>query len=377
MAGIITWIWLLKFIQPCIHATMHSCTHIIIFVATLLFFSCDITFNETTYKPKSKGKTGEIIIIMDSSRWKGSIGEELRKTFLARQPGLPQDESMFDIKYIYTGNFTGFFKTHRNIVIVTSFEDKSADGEKLKSLFTKELLNKINNNEELFMLSKKDIYAQDQKVVHLFSKTDKELVRKIKANSKKLQRIFHDVERIRTIKKIFRSNERKELGKKLAKQHKFQIRIPYRYKLAKNRDNFVWLRYPKQAVDRNIFITWKPYTTEEAFKPELIVVWRDSVCKTHIYGSDDSGSFMLTESLVPVHTEKVNFKKKYALESRGLWKLNNLSMGGPFISYTFVDKKSNRIYYIEGFVYAPAFDKREYVRELEAVLWTFRISRPR
>lgn len=361
--------------HPCIHASFYLYTYLIIFVTTFIFISCDISFKETTYKPQSKGETGEIIIIMDSTRWKGLIGNELRKAFLASQPGLPQDEPMFSIRYIYIENFTGFFKTHRNIVIVTSFEDKSFAGRKLKSLFSKGSLDKINTDENLFMFVKKDIYAIDQKVLHLFSKTDAGLVKKIKLNSNKLQKIFNGVERERTIKKLFKSNERREISKKLSDQHKFKIRIPYRYKLAKNKDNFIWLRYPMQNVDRNIFITWKPYTTEEIFKPDQLVLWRDSVCKTHIYGSDDSSSFMLTETLIPIHTETLNFKKKYAVESRGLWKLKNNSMGGPFISYTFVDEKLNRVYYIEGFVYAPGLDKREYIREVEAILWTFEINR--
>jgi hypothetical protein len=55
----------------------------------------------------------------------------------------------------------------------------------------------------------------------------------------------------------------------------------------------------------------------------------------------------------------------------GLWRTNNKTMGGPFLSYTMVDESSERIYYVEGFVYSPGEDQRETMRELEMILSTF------
>jgi hypothetical protein len=64
---------------------------------------------------------------------------------------------------------------------------------------------------------------------------------------------------------------------------------------------------------------------------------------------------------------------EYLVELRGLWRLENAFMGGPFISHTILDEKNNRIVTVEGFVYAPSLDKRNYVRELEAILQTFEL----
>jgi len=69
--------------------------------------------------------------------------------------------------------------------------------------------------------------------------------------------------------------------------------------------------------------------------------------------------------------KEVNFKGKYAKEIRGLWMLNDISSGGPFLSYTFVDESQKRIYYIEGYVYAPADDKRIPMQEMEIILKSF------
>jgi hypothetical protein len=49
-------------------------------------------------------------------------------------------------------------------------------------------------------------------------------------------------------------------------------------------------------------------------------------------------------------------------------------MGGGFLSYTFVDEELGRLYYIEGFIYCPGKKKRAYIREIEAILKTFRLA---
>jgi hypothetical protein len=53
--------------------------------------------------------------------------------------------------------------------------------------------------------------------------------------------------------------------------------------------------------------------------------------------------------------------------------MENDFMGGPFLHYTLVDEKNNRVIELDAFVFAPKFDKREYLRELEAIVKTVRI----
>ena len=47
-------------------------------------------------------------------------------------------------------------------------------------------------------------------------------------------------------------------------------------------------------------------------------------------------------------------------------------MGGPFISLSTLNETKDKIICIEGQVFAPKFDKREYLREMEAVLYSFK-----
>ncbi|MDX9729940.1 MAG: DUF4837 family protein, partial [Bacteroidales bacterium] len=58
------------------------------------------------------------------------------------------------------------------------------------------------------------------------------------------------------------------------------------------------------------------------------------------------------------------------IEMRGLWTLEGGFMGGPFISYAFIDSASSRAVVVTGFVYAPREEKRELLRQVEALMYT-------
>ena len=153
---------------------------------------------------------------------------------------------------------------------------------------------------------------------------------------------------------------------------RFSLRIPAEYKLAKERENFVWIRNFTPEIDKNIVIYYTDYTSEEVFEDQGIFELRKDIANTYLVDIEDTTIYMTTETLVPLHTEKVNFNGKYAVETRGLWRLSDSSLGGPFLSYVFVDEELNRLYYVEGYVASPGKNKRQSIRELETILWTFK-----
>ena len=66
--------------------------------------------------------------------------------------------------------------------------------------------------------------------------------------------------------------------------------------------------------------------------------------------------------------------KQYAAELRGLWKMENgISMGGPFVSITTLDEKRNKVVTVEGFVFAAGLEKRNYLRQVEAIVLSLEI----
>jgi hypothetical protein len=96
------------------------------------------------------------------------------------------------------------------------------------------------------------------------------------------------------------------------------------------------------------------------------------VGKEFIKDIDKEELYMETQLELPPRFKTLTFNGHYAKEMRGIWRYSDLSMGGSFVSYTFIDETTNRLYYLEGYVAAPGFDKRNLMREMEALVWTLK-----
>ena len=84
----------------------------------------------------------------------------------------------------------------------------------------------------------------------------------------------------------------------------------------------------------SLFAIVGDYTSEEMFSLDSLLKLRTKISKPYIlYKPEDLESYMLTETdNFHVFRKKINFKGHYAIELRGLWRVNKYYMGGPFIS---------------------------------------------
>lgn len=338
----------------------------------LLFFSCESWLGDKGM-PQGRGEAGEIILVMDSSRWETDIGKEIRLTFRETVAGLPREEPLFDLRHVVPNDFKGILKNAKNLVLVIPLNDKNPEGLKMKNLFTPRSLDSLQENTGIFMINRRNLFAKGQHVLFLIHHDDQSFKDDIIANRDQIRYYFNRVEERRTFEKIFKVAEERIISNRLNEEYGFNLRVPYGFLLAMSAKEFIWLRLAGQEIDKNIFIAFKEYTNTEAFNDEEIIGWRDEICRRYIYGNPEKqNSYLTTEMLDPPIVQEVNFNGKYGKKVVGRWKTNSISMGGPFVSYTFVDETTNRLYYIEGFIYSPGVDQRELMREMNVILKTFR-----
>ena len=89
-----------------------------------------------------------------------------------------------------------------------------------------------------------------------------------------------------------------------------------------------------------------------------------------------ANSYMITrnDELANNQSQAQLINNKYVFTVRGLWRVENDKMGGPFISVSTLSKDQQNIITIEGYVYAPNFKKRALLKELEAVIHSFELT---
>ena len=370
---------------PTIKKLQYMSRSIRLILPILLLFPCLVACENTSQStlPQARGTNDEVLLVMDSTAWQGELGDELRLTFREAMPGLPQAEPYFDIRYVDPFKLNSVLRSAKNILFVTTLDNQTAAGRRLQSYFTEESIQRIQQEPSLYMFEKEDEFARGQEIYHLFGNTEAELISNIRENRSKIRQRLVDVMLDRITKGLYQGNEQHSVGKYLLDSYGFSLRVPFGYDLvplADSVDNFVWLRQLGD-IDKNVVVTFKDYTSEDAFDPDNILAFRQQQLGRHV--SDDALTFMTVQSVVSkeegvaldtvtlVEYDTVTFQGKFAVEARGLWKMSNDAMGGGFLSYTFVDEAQDRLYYIEGFVYSPGEKKRPSIRELEAILRTF------
>ncbi len=321
-------------------------------------------------KPTARGEIGEIILIMDSTQWTGPLGEQIKDMYRAPMPGLPQPEPMFNLSKVNPLKINDVFRSSTNMIFVMTLDSETNQSQRIREYFTNKSLKMIQNDSSLFMAIHKDEFAKGQVVLYLFSQSEEILIKKLKQNKDQLVGIFENTALEHTKDKLFKSKET-ALMKALKEDFGFEISIPYGWELAKQSKNFVWLRKLEASSEQDVFIHSDLYTDQSIF--ENIGSYRDRITETFLRDSEKPEKFITRQlqDFVPLETKQISFKGNFAIEARGLWKINDNSGGGPFVSYTIVDEGNQRVYYIEGYVYSPGTDKKNLVREVNAILSTF------
>ncbi len=321
-----------------------------------------------THLPQARGEANVILVVMDTALWKGPVGDTLKSIFAADVPGLPQPEPYFKIRNINPYELNNVLKAAKNMIFVTTLSSKTSQGQKMREYFTDESLEKIKSDSSKYMLIQKNVFANGQDLMHLFGQNPAQLLDNIQNNRDRLRQYFVELENKRMSKELFKVRE-KGIEKSLKEDHGFLIKVPYGFDLAKNLKDFVWLRLLDAEYEKDIFVHYRPYTSQDPF--EDMLAFREQITPMYLRDSEKPQIFMTLQDDEYQEVEEVNFKGKYAKEARGLWRYNDDFAGGPYLGYLFVDESQKRLYYIEGYVYYPGGDKRVFMQEMEIILNTF------
>jgi hypothetical protein len=316
---------------------------IFLFAIITIFSSCNGTGEKIL--PGSSGRTHNILLVMDNSDWKSSIGDSIRKYFAAEFPDLPQVEPIFSLRQTTNEMYNGVYEIVRNVIVLKQGEKPGVHFYKNQHA-KPQLITVIEgrNKEEL-----KAIISKHSK--EIIAKYEKAEIENLQAKHRESLRDNSDVEN--------------ELN--------IEIDIPDFFNLVDHQDKFFWFRRDIKNGEQDILLYQVPLRDSLDYSGDRVVTYRDSICKKYIPGPSEN-TYMKTDiNLSPSQVfTKINGLK--AIETRGHWNMKNDFMGGPYLNYNIIDQKNKRIIVAEGFIYAPAVDKRDYMVQLEAILKTVQLK---
>ncbi len=312
----------------------------------LAFASCK--GKKGVFTPTSSGRPYEILVVVNHDLWEAPAGRALYNVLDTDVPGLPQPERSFRIMYTSPKDFDSTLKLIRNIIVVD-----------ISDMYTK----------ASFKYSK-DVYAAPQMILTIQAPNAQEFETFVKNNSKQIIDFFTKAEMNRQMALLERKHN-DNITNKVDSIFGSTVWLPAELTSSKQGEDFFWASTNTASGNQNFVIYSYPYTDKNTFTKEFFINKRDSVMKINIPGAQE-GMYMSTDSTT-VEVEPINVQGKYALESRGLWRVKGDFMGGPFVSHTRIDTVNNRVITAEVFVYSPNKLKRNLIRMMEASLYTLKL----
>jgi len=295
----------------------------------------------------SGGRTSEVLVVMNDQNWKRIAGDTIRSTLgvVPDWEAVPEPEYM--ISHINKVQFGSVYQKFRNILIV-EFNPK----------FKKPKV-----------IVKHDVWAKPQTVVDIKVGDMQSFLRVYSETYQQIKDFYHENE-LKRIANAYRGLKVKKVSKALIDKFSINMVFPKGFYVATKGADFMWIRRPTRDIEEGVFIYTYPYTDTSNFNYHNILSIRDSITKKYVPGPVDSSYMKVSSVFPPVH-KRTEFKGNYATEIRSWWDVHGYAMGGPFISYTFVDTIANRMMCIDGYIKAPRKDKRDLMLHIEAIFSTF------
>lgn len=323
---------------------LKACIWVLSLCSMLCFTACK---DNTALLPNVSGASYEILIVMDNNDWKNVGGRAVYDMFDQSVPMLPQSEPMFKISRIEHANFTNMLKTSRNIFIAEVDESK----------YTQTKLHYYNSR-----------WARSQAVAVVTTPCTDSLESFIHLHQNSINNYFVNAELKRQLN-YYHKSRNVEAEAEIKEMFGVEMVIPSFLKISKKGKDFFWISNGNLDARQDIVVYAVPYTNINQWELPQLMDARDSVMKINLPGSV-KGSYMgIEREVLPPMIEIKNVDNTYCTYVRGLWKMvDGQIMGGPYVSQTRLDERSGRLITVEGFVFAPGRDKRNLLRQLEAVL---------
>lgn len=325
-------------------------TFLIMAAAALTMISCNQAKTRKALLPNISGKAGEVIVVIDKGYWEGAMGTVLRETLARDCDFLPQREPLFNLVDLAPSAFnsTNMFQIHRNIIIVNISSSVVEPG----------------------VVFLKDQWAAPQCVIRINAIDSESAIQLFKDNSLKIETTLEQAERDRIIANSKKYEERR-LAPVVTELAGGSPHFPSGYKFKKVTDDFIWLTYETQYVTQGIFVYKYPVVEgENMMDLDNIISNTDKMLKNNVPGMFEN-TYMMTSTFARPGIQYMKYKGLDFASVHGFWEVYNDYMGGPFVSHVLYSKDGKDMIVLQGWVYAPKYDKRQYMRQVESIIYSF------
>lgn len=305
------------------------------------------------------GTPYEMVLVCAQPQWQSELGDTLQSIFQQPVKELMQYEPMFNVIRILPNNFGNLTRKHRNIVTV--LVDPTITEPSISAQY--------------------DVTAAPQIQIAIQGPDNATLAKYVSDNRENLLYVLEKAERDRKINYVSRYHS-EPIHELLKERFGADIYIPNSYKILTESEDMVWISQEYPDASQGFFVYKYPYEGQQSLTAEALIKARNKFA-SRIPGPVD-GSYMTTVQAIVDETGEnyTPFIPNYRsftiencpwIELAGYWEVTNDYMGGPFVSYTTVNKATKEVVTYDCYLYAPTRkDKRNMLRELQQLIYLMR-----
>jgi len=342
--------------------------HLVLFFTALTLLSCGEELSREDLLPDASGEHGKILLLVDDGIWESEFQEKIKAQMAKNIDGvLLRPEPQFD-----------YFRKD---------PDDLNHVNKLSRIILKVFVDHDSSYAETAFIVKKNYFARGQIFLVLKDSDFTRLCNYVDNNFDEVAKTINDFE-LKELKRIYANGHNAAAKEQAEINFGISINIPKNSSISDLEDDFMLVKHDQSQQfqgDESMGTTAETYWIQEGivfwenelahdslFNPYHIMALKDSVWMHKLPGKSE-GSYMTTEYDPDYSPEvdKTTLAGQEAFVVRGLWKFDGhpgAFGGGPFIQYSFMHPNTKKMLSVAGYIYAPRFDKREYMRQIEAML---------
>ena len=346
---------------------------------------------EGDYRPRAVGEEGAITVVVDSTSWDGALGDAIRESLGPYVTTLPTAERYFKLKQVDLDSERTFesVKDRKNVVFIAPLSDSTNEANFLRRRLSPDARDAVMNGQQA-VVEKPNLWRRSQRVYFITAASTDALISALSDQGPRIRETFKEATLERMEREMFEKARQQNLEDSLMQTHGFAINVQHDFLLINQNQTdstgLVYLRRVLTDTWRNVLVYYEEDARPSQITPEWIYATRDSLAQIYMQGN--RAGFARIDYRRPISTQQISFLDRYAYEARGLWhmvahqdslnadpslgKWVEMGMGGPFVTYTFYDQATDRLYMIDGSVFAPGYDKLRFIRHMEIIARTFR-----
>ncbi len=302
------------------------------------------------------GSNSEIVIITSPR----AAGEgEILKSILEREIVTVQYEKAFEVELVTTGDVDSD-RNRKNIVLLDFLEPKEDLSGTILSLAKGE--GQALSAGERNLKTLKDRWARGQTVMLIAAPTKEGLNRLLADEADRLFRYVSDQVQARLNRSLFYAGEQEAATQRLADTYGWSLRLPTNYDIDETYAAQRVIKILRDKPARMITVYWEGGAWEDraasCFERKKMLAYeywdQDEVVGDALQVNE--GTFLGHDCTV----------------LSGTWENKKYTIGGVFVTYCFRCEDCGRKYVVDAALFAPGLEKLPFIRELKAVLASFR-----